>query len=202
MPYRIVPIVEGDGEVEAVPLLLRRIRDQINPPVAVDIAPPIRRQRGTLLNTEGIESAVRLAAIKMAGNGAILILIDSDDECPKDLAPKVVKRAKKARADKRISVVLAHREYEAWFLASASSLAGVRRLRADIVDHDGPETVRGCKEWMERWLPKGSKYSERPDQAALSAVFDMTLARRTRSFDKLWREVGSIFEHGVETEIA
>src|SRR5271166_2009941 len=174
MPYRIVPIVEGDGEVEAVPVLLRRIRDEINPPVVIDIAPVIRQQRGTLLNTGGIERAVRLAAIKMAGNGAVLILIDSDDACPKNLAPDIVERAKKARADKRISVVLAHREYEAWFLASASSLKGQRGLSDDIHDHENPESVRGSKEWLERWLPPTSKYSETTDQAALTAAFDMT----------------------------
>jgi len=96
---------------------------------------------------------------------------------------------------------MAHQEYEAWFLASASSLARVRRLRADIVDHADPESVRGCKEWLEQWLPSGFTYSERADQAALTAEFDMTLAKsKAPSFDKLWREVESIFQHAVTTE--
>jgi len=35
----------------------------------------------------------------------------------------------------------------------------------------------------------GRKYRETLDQAALTASFDMVAARRTDSFDKLYREV-------------
>jgi hypothetical protein len=64
-------------------------------------------------------------------------------------------------------------------------------------DHDNPESVGGCKEWLERWLPPALKYSETVDQPALTSAFDMTLARRAPSFDKLWREVEGIFQHAL-----
>jgi hypothetical protein len=84
MPYRIVPIVEGQGDVAAVPVLLRRLIAKSNPPVAVDIAQPIRQPRGTLLKAGGIEAAVQFAAIEMGQDGAVLILIDSEGDCPRE----------------------------------------------------------------------------------------------------------------------
>lgn len=202
MPYRIVPIVEGRGDVTALPVLLRRLLAQINPPVAIDVARPIPRPRGRLLKAGGIEAAVELAANEMGQVGAVLLLVDSDGDCPREQGPAIANRAKDARKDKRISVVLAHQEYEAWFLASASSLRGVRGLSPMMTDHHDPESVRGCKEWLEGWLPPTSRYSETADQAALTSSFDIALARRAPSFDKLWREVEGICQHARSLEQA
>ena len=202
MSYRIVPIVEGQGDAAAVPVLLRRMIAEMSPGVAVDIGRPIRQPKGMLLKAGGIEAAAGLASIEMGQSGAVLILLDSDGDCPKTNAPALAERARNARNDKRVSVVMAHQEYEAWFLASASSLRGVRRLSAHITDHDNPESVQGCKEWLERWLPPASKYSETADQAALTSAFDMTLARRAPSFDKFWREVEGICRHARAIEQA
>jgi hypothetical protein len=193
MAFRIVPIVEGHGEVQAVPVLLRRLVAQLNPRVSIEPARSIRQARGSLLKEGGIESAVSLAAIEMGESGAILILLDSEGECPRERGPELLARAQTARPDKSTFVVLAHQEFEAWFLASASSLKGQRGLSEDVEDHHNPESVRGCKEWLEKWMPSGRKYSETADQAALAAAFDMALARqRSSSFDKLWREIERI----------
>ena len=192
MAFRLVPIVEGHGEAIAVPILLRRLVAILDLGVAVDIARPIRQPRGTLLKEGGIERAAQLAAIEVGGSGATLILIDSEGECPADLAPTLLARARIGRGGKRISVVLAHHEYEAWFLASLSSLQGRCRLAADIQDHPNPENVQGCKQWLENRMPSTSRYSETADQPALTAAFDIQLARRAPSFDKLYRDFESI----------
>ena len=192
MAFRLVPIVEGHGEVMALPILLRRFVAILDLGVPIEISRPILQQRGALLKEGGIESAVRLAAIEIDGSGAILILIDSEGTCPAELAPALLARAKTARSDKSISLVLAHHEYEAWFLASVSSLQGRCRLAADIQDHPNPGNVHGCKEWLENRMPPTSKYSETADQPALTAAFDIQLARRAPSFDKLYRDFESI----------
>jgi hypothetical protein len=197
MPFRIVPIVEGHGEVQAVPGLFRRLIAEFNPAVAIEPGRPIRRSRGTLLKEGGLEDAVRLGAFEMGDNGAILVLLDSEGDCPSELAPRLLARARNARPDKQISLVLAHQEFEAWFLAAASSLKGRRGLAGEIEDHPSRETVRGCKEWLEARMPPTIKYSETVDQPAFSAVFDLQLARKAPSFDKFYREVELIFRQAI-----
>jgi Domain of unknown function (DUF4276) len=189
MAFQIVPIVEGDGEVQAVGPLLRRLIVEFNLSIPIVIARPWRQPRGTLLKQGGIEKAVEAACIAMDGPGAVLVLLDSEGGCPAQLGPEMLTRARHARPDQRMALVLAHHEFEAWFLAAASSLARCRGLAADIKDHPNPEAVAGCKEWLEQWMPLTSKYSETADQPALVAAFDMHVARRRApSFDKLWRE--------------
>ncbi|MBZ5611329.1 MAG: DUF4276 family protein [Acidobacteriia bacterium] len=202
MAFRIVPIVEGHGEEAAVPVLFRRVIAALNLAVPIDVAHPIRQARGTLLKQGGIERAVGLAAIEIGESGTIFILLDSEGECPAELVALLAARAQDARGDKRISVVLAHQEFEAWFLASASSLRGTRGLSANVSDHDNPESVRGCKEWLENWLPPTSRYSETTDQAALTARFDMALAKKARSFRKLWKEIEKICHHAQSLDPA
>lgn len=128
----------------------------------------------------------------MGDTGAVLVLLDSEGECPAVVAPELLARAKAARPDKQITLVLAHHEFEAWFLASASSLAGRCRLSEDIRDHADQETVRDCKEWLEQWMPSTSRYSETADQPALTSVFDLAPARRAPSFDKFYREIETV----------
>ena len=84
MPPIIVPIVEGQGEVEAVPVLLRRIaRLQSHYP---RINPPARIKAGSFLNdTDYFAKYVTLAALKVAqstSGGFVVILLDCEDDCP------------------------------------------------------------------------------------------------------------------------
>jgi hypothetical protein len=188
MPFRIVPIVEGHGEVEAVRILFNRLIAEFDLGAQIEIAEAIRQPKGTLVKEGGLERAIQLAAIESGDNGAVFVLIDSDGDCPHDRAPELLARGQKARADKKISLVLAHHEYEAWFLASASSLRGCCSLSDNIEDHPTPEEVQDCKVWLEAFMPRTSKYSETADQAALTALFDIGLALRTPSFDKLYRD--------------
>lgn len=189
---RVIAVVEGHGEVEAVPLLIRRIGAAIVPALALDVPRPIRIRKSRLLRPRELERAIELAARQSASDDAILVLIDADDDCPAQLAVAMLERAKEARPDRRIAVVLAKREYEAWFLASAASLGGKRGLPEGLEPPPDPEGVRGAKEWLTRQLGRGHSYRETLDQPALTAVFDLELARsRSRSFEKLWRELSA-----------
>jgi hypothetical protein len=196
MPFWIVPIVEGQGEMRAVPELFRRIVIELNLGVPIEIGRVVRQPRDKLLRDGELERALGLAANEGGKEGAIFILVDSEGTCPAELGPELLARAQAARNDLRISVVLAHQEFEAWFLASASSLKGLRGLRDDIENHQAPESVHGCKEWLETWMPATLRYSPTADQAALARTFDMQLARQNApSFDKLWRELEAICLH-------
>lgn len=196
----IISIVEGDGEVAAVPVLLRRIGEWKSPHSYFNIPRPIRVRRDQFLNREEIFSRMlRLAGIQCseAGDGWILILLDADDDCPATLSQQILERARRILPTHRISVVLANREYEAWFLAAAPSLDGVRGLNIaeEVAD---PDSVRGAKEWLKQ-RNSSNRYGEITDQPALSAVFDLAMASdNSRSFRKLcneWEKNAQAFEN-------
>ena len=185
----IIAIVEGVGEVRAVPILIRRIAGAIVPSAAPQVPKPIRVNRDRLLKENVLERYVDLAARQSGPNGGILILLDADDDCPRDKAPEILRRATTARNDRRIGVVLACREYEAWFLASADSLAGHRDLGSDTTAPANPEVIRDAKGWLTDRMAAGRAYQETRDQPAFSTLFDLDQARRTASFKKMWRTV-------------
>lgn len=188
-------IVEGHGEVHAVPILVRRIAQEFDPGFVVEVLPPLRVSRSRLVKKDGeLERSVELAARKTGGRGAILLLLDSDDDCPAEQGPQMLSRARQQRSDLPVAVVLAKREFEAWFLAAAESLVGHRGLRSDLVAPPDPESVRGAKEWLTSKMSRGSRYGEVLDQPALTAVFDLVAARRSDSFDKCYREIWRLLE--------
>jgi len=191
---RIVAIVEGHGEVEAVPLLVRRIAAEISADRVAELPQPIRVQRQKLLKEGELERAVELAARKAGAGGGILILLDADDDCPEQLAARILRRATTARADRAIRVVLAKMEFEAWFLAAAESIAGHRDLADGLQAPADCEAVRDAKGWLTKHMPPGRSYRETLDQVKLTAQFDLRVAReRAPSFDKLWRDVDSLW---------
>ena len=97
-----------------------------------------------------------------------------------------------------ISVVMAKKEYEAWFIAASESLRGTRRLVPDLNAPADPESIRGAKEWLSRHMPSNQPYAETTDQPALTAAFDLGAARRADSFDKCYREVASIVQKLID----
>lgn len=186
-------IVEGDGDVEAVPIAIRRIVQEIAPGLALKIH-PLRVPRTKLVKLEELERSVELAARRAGRSGAIVVVLDSDDDCPATLGPELLGRARRTRSDLPISVVLAKREFEAWFLASAKSLRGLRGLADDLEPPPDPEAIRGAKEWLSARMPEGRSYVETLDQSALTASMDLLQAREASSFDKLFRDLVAIVE--------
>ncbi|WP_257462860.1 DUF4276 family protein [Archangium lipolyticum] len=184
-------IVEGHGEVASVPILLRRILRELAPALNPTVLPPHRVPRGQLVKQEGLQRAVELMARKVGDDGRILILLDADDDLPCVLGPRLLTEAGHHRPDRDISVVVATREYEAWFLVAAESLRGRRGLPEGLGPPPAPEEIRDAKGWLNQHMADG--YSETVDQPALTSVFDLTAARRAGSFDKLFREIGRLF---------
>jgi hypothetical protein len=185
----VVAIVEGDGEVAALPILLRRINEWNSPESYVQALPPIRVRRDRFLNRpEEFHRHLLLAAAKCGEDGWILILLDADDDCPAELGAEILKRAQACVPYRRVSVVLANREYEAWFVAAAESLDGYRGFSFNPMDITDAERPRNAKGWMgERMI--GGTYRETTDQPAFSARMDLQQAfDRSRSFRKLCSE--------------
>ncbi len=197
----IQPIVEGHGEVAAVPVLLRRLVEA-SQAWGVKIGRPIRRPRNRLVDQAAVKQAIRLARVQ-PNCGAILVLFDGDSDCPAELGPTVHGWVSEEAEGLPHEVVLAHREYEAWFLASIESLRGFRGVRIDAASHPNPERPRGAKEQLKSRMGRGASYLETADQPALSERFSLSIAyRRSRSFRKLVGSFGNLVRsmgHEIDT---
>lgn len=187
---RIASIVEGHAEVEAVPVLLRRLAGTDPRQQSVEVLRPIRVARDRFLNkADEFRRQLILAAAKCGAGGWVLVLLDADDDCPAKLAPEITRRAAVHVAGCHLSVVLATREFEAWFIASATALDGVRGFEVRAGDAAvAAESPRDAKGWISQRMPGGT-YREVLDQPAFTSRIDIAMAgQRSRSFRKLCKE--------------
>ena len=183
-------IVEGAGEVAALPVLLRRIHDWLTPALPFPrILAPIKVARDRFLNRpDEFSRHALLAAAKCGDDGWILLLLDADDDCPARLGADLVARLGAAVPHRRSGVVLANREFEAWFIAAAASLAGCRGFQLGPQPVPPAETPRDAKGWVNERMPRRA-YGPTTDQPALAAKIDLRMAHaNSRSFRKLTSE--------------
>ncbi len=177
-------VVEGHGDGQAALNLVARLwRDlKLGP---FHWAEPLRGKN--LHQERGIQKVCGLVRSK-SETGALLILRDEDDGCPKDLAPLAARWVGEQRLPFPAAVVLAHREFEAFFLPCISRMAG-RKLRNRFgLERDGlhpstqftddPQAVRGVKEWLSRHMPRGRTYKPTVDQLPLTQMIDFELLRK------------------------
>lgn len=192
--YFVAPIVEGYGEVEAVPLLLRRLFAECQSPDSLQINRPVRVKTGSFFRdaayfTKHLELAARKA--KQHSTGSVLILLDCEDDCPAEAGSRLAAQAREQRPDVAVTIALAHREFETWFLASASSLRGVRGLPPDLVGPQNPESIRDAKGWLSSRM--ASPYNEPNDQPAFTAAFSFEEASKVASFSRLRAKMHQVF---------
>lgn len=182
----VQPIVEGHGDEESVRILLRRLQNHACQ-YGFEIARPHRRPRPELVREDSLRRAVRLA-IGTPNCVGILIVFDGDDDPACEIGPRVQQWAQGEAGSVACQVVVAMREYEAWFIAALESLRGQRGIRMDATSHQNPESVRGAKEFLQSFMGERAFYSYSPriDQAALTAQVDLAqIHRRCRSFRKM-----------------
>jgi len=202
---RIVPIVEGYGEERAVPCLLKlwlrhRRFDRFFdvPELAINTkgCGKLKADYNKIRHL-GIEHYIE-AALRNEPN-AIIVILDSDEEClsrgsGNGLGPELLKRAKVVAPNLPMSVVVANREYEAWFLANFHSFRdrGLFPLKARYTGVLNPESCRDCKGLVARLL--GHHYEETVHQLELTRAlrFSMGAVKRSPSYGKLLREMDHI----------
>ena len=177
-------VVEGHGETKAALNLLVRLSQDLG----VYLPPwgdPIRGKN--LHQQRGIEKACNLVRSKGDAK-ALLILRDEDDGCPAQVAPSAADWLRAAGLPFPAALVLAHREYEAFFLPCIHLMAG-RTLRDDrSVARSGiaagasftgdPQAIRGVKEWLTRNMPAGRAYKPTIDQLPLTRMIDFAAIRQ------------------------
>ena len=104
---KIQSIVEGQGEVGAVPILLRRLLQEAGV-YSLDPDAPLRKPGADFREETRLGAAVRQAR-RRADCAAILILFDGDGDCPKDRCPQVQQWARSEAGPIPCEVVMAYR---------------------------------------------------------------------------------------------
>ncbi len=197
----IVPIVEGVGEVEAVPLLLRRLLQEEFARYDWQVAKPkCAHGCGNLLASGGLERFIEYA---QPGGAAVLVLLDGDsvatlppdqrpeEDCAPGFAQLLARRAAAIRPQVPVVIVVVTWEYEAWFLASIETMeiTGLSSYHAEMAD------TRSPKGWIDRHLPPGQKYLETIDQAKMTHKLDFRrVEERSRSFRRLKNALSQLLE--------
>jgi len=179
-------VVEGHGDGQAALNLVIRFWQTMRL-ATMHWADPIRGKN--LHQERGIRKAADLIRSKHDA-AVLLILRDEDDGCPKDLAPTVANWLRNAQLPFPSAVVLAHREFEAFFLPCIHLIAGKPLVGPTGVVREGllpgttfvgdPEAVRGVKEWLSRHMPGGRSYKPTLDQLPMARFVDFTVLRTTQ----------------------
>ena len=182
---RLLAIVEGEGEVAAVPRLLTSALANVERhdwfvdqrrTMRVGALPAFRSK----LDKYG-------AYLRLLNPDAVLILLDLDDGCPKAEAQDLASSIRGFALPFPVAVVLACREYEAWFLASLPSITKKQPVLSVEAEFDRePEDPRDCKGRLSAMMPPGTIYKPTLHQAPFTSALDFELAtERSRSFRRL-----------------
>lgn len=181
----IVIIVEGQGDEEAIPVLVRKLLQTRGsyPTIATH-----RVKRNKVVKPGELEKAVEFASLDPACSG-ILVVLDADDDCPATMGPLLAARATGAATHKTVGLVLANTEFESWAIAGVEGLRGRRGVAPDAECIGDPDAITSPKGSLERMMA-GRSYLETDDQAAFAQLLDHDLARtRSRSFRKFEQEL-------------
>lgn len=179
---RILPIVEGEGDMKAVPELVRRIAIAKGHYDLVVCAP---QRRGDLPKVLGrFDDFYRTALLE---DCPVLWVLDYDCEQCVDQRADVQRLQERAFAmapGKACAFAFMVQEFETLFLADHET---TRRVFSDIppsvVFPADPEKVRDAKGWLSKARPKGSAYKPTQHQSRLAAQVDLgRLRERSPSY--------------------
>jgi len=174
-------VVEGDGEVGALPALVERLKQHLG--LAVPFIPRaggVMRYQLHLDVPRGHSEVERICELcRSRGPSAVLVTQDSEDACPRNAAPQVAGWIRALALPFPVAVVLFYREYETLFLAASQTLQGSRLgghvgrpgLPVGAVYRGDPEIVRNAKGWISEQLPR--RYSPMLDQEAFTRTLDL-----------------------------
>jgi len=194
----IIPLVEGQGDEKAVPTLIHKVLQELNvwqwyvgDPVRVSSLGKLRKELGYYLSI----------AVNKRNCAAILILLDSDDYCPFEEALKLASEIRVLNLAVPVAIVFAHREYEAWFLASLPSIVGHYGLPKDVVYPGDVEKKRDAKGWLKARMKRNEQYDPISHQKRFTSLIDLELAHsNSRSFRRLYHAIEQLLEAADKPE--
>lgn len=182
---RIVLFVEGEGEANAVPQLVKRLLTELNAwdAVALDEHPFRVGHINKLAKDDYREWKRKLSAsLKRPNVGGVLLILDGDIKtvggspfCAVAVARSLAEIARGVGGGSTFSVatVFARQEYESWLIASIESFAGktfpdgrLAPVHAAVLEGDLEENPRDAKGWLNKAIDGG--YKPTRDQATLT----------------------------------
>ena len=187
----IMALVEGQGDELAVPTLIDKILNDLNRwdwypgrPTRVRSLGKLRKELRWYLSRTA----------KRKNCAALLILLDSDDSCPKEEAQKLAEEIRPLNLPVPVAIVFANREYEAWFLASLASIAGHYGLPANVV-YEGDVATIDAKGWLKARMEQNKEYTPTSHQKRFTSLIDIELAHEnSRSFQRLYHAIEQLLE--------
>lgn len=217
-PRRLVIMVEGKGDLQAVPVLVNRLLDDAGTTECFYI--------GQVMTVGGLEALTGKrapkwlnylrAASKYRDLGAVLLLLDGDHDlvindatgakepfCAARVARRLVHAARAAGAGNHFSLacVFAMREFESWLACAAEQLRGLPLPDGRAGVHPnamlpGDDPERTGKGWFQKHMLRG--YVETRDQVLLTRMvsIDAIRSRGSRSFVRLENALKLLCEAG------
>ena len=192
----IVPIVEGHGDVDAAGNLIRRVLHEHLNNSAFRVASPKRLKRNRIV--VDLPRMLEYAAGE-SGCKAIIVIVDADQECARDLAANIARAAEERNIALPVSIVCPKTEYEAWFIASIETIRGsVFGRREASIDPSATcpndvEALQSPKDWLSSRMPKNMSYKPTQDQKPLTNMLDISLVHnRSRSFRRFCHAVAEL----------
>ncbi|HEV7165989.1 MAG TPA: DUF4276 family protein [Gammaproteobacteria bacterium] len=178
-------VVEGEGDVDATRLLMRRVLAQFFD--RHDYKIHVHRRHDLChLRANDWANFKRYFNAAHAEECPIIWLLDCDDGCALDWLRNIYKVVAQLGLRQPLAFVFWVREYEAMFLYDLESIKeklGIEEFHDIPAD---PQAKRGVKEWISSQLPSGFAYRESLDQERLTAVVDLEKIKTGyRSFEHL-----------------
>ena len=186
---RLLTIVEGDGDVRAAPILIRRILEK-NGIFDVKLLPAQRR--GEYPSVKKHFDTCFMAAIKEIS--PILWIMDFDSkgyDCPYQEAEQLLSRAQALHPNWPLKIAFLIKEYEVLFLYDEKATRAVfPDIPKQVEFPKNPQEIRGAKEWISDKRPSGMAYKETVHQAKITAHLDLDLLlERSKDFAHIERAV-------------
>jgi Domain of unknown function (DUF4276) len=185
---RLGLVVEGDGEVAALPILVRRHLHENRAIYDIEVAKPKNSKgRGNLEAPGGVERYTQHAALPDDICG-VLVLCDSDADPVCEFGPAMHERARGAVPTKPVVATLAVAEFENWIVASGETL-GADEL-PDDVDYENLNAESIIRAWR---FPRS--YVKPLHQPGYAQKLDFKLVEaRCPSFARLLRCIDELIE--------
>jgi hypothetical protein len=190
---KLVCLGEGVSDCDSLPTLVLRVAAHFEM-VAPIVLEPIRFKRDRLRKHGELNRLLGLARAKLRGQGAILILLDAEEDgCPAKIGPDILRDAREICSDLPLAVVVAKPMFETWIVAGAEGLIEEHEIHPGPVPPAPEDNPKNPKRWLSERIRRSDGYAETADLQRLTGRFSIADARRRcASFDKLCRELAGL----------